>query len=342
MAAVLGLTSCTSADNIAQITPSATLGAATSAPTSNGAEPAASATLGAASSTPTSSSAESAASSAPSATEPAESSAPSSTEPAASTAPSSTASDIPTELCPQAPAPLNAGEESLEFTTELRLGGVPMVYGEPNALEGGGTLLPLNFRFYISEVALVRDDATEVRVDIVDDGGSPVHYGVQFVIAEEPSSMRFRVLGPPGTYSGVSFLLGVSDACDSGFPGEEPFAFSSGMTWDHGLGYLFLRYEGTVTNANTEEAAPPAIHMGGLQGILLAPRVQAPGEFTVVENAPAGVHLIFDVDELFAGATSSLDLSDISPLLPPLPEVALGERARRLAPELPLFTLEPQ
>jgi hypothetical protein len=322
MAAVLGLASCTSEDNIAQITPSATLGAATSAPTSNGAEPAAS--------------------SAPSDIEPAASTAPSDTEPAASSAPSSTASDTPAELCPEAPAPLNAGEASLEFTTELRLGGVPFVYGEPNPLEGGGTLLPLNFRFYISEVALVRDDATEVRADIVTEAGAPIPYGVHLVNAEDAPSMRFRVLAPPGTYSGVSFLLGVSDACDSGFPGDGPFAASTGMTWDHGLGYLFLRYEGTVTDANDEGTTPPAIHMGGLRGFLLAPRVQAPGEFTVVESAAASVRLIFDVDALFEGATSSLDLTDINPILPPLPEVALGERARRLAPELSLFTLEPQ
>jgi hypothetical protein len=356
MAAVLGLASCTSADNIAQITPSATLGAATSAPTSNGAEPAVS-------TAPVGSNTESTASSAPagSSTEPTASTGPASNsaQSTASSAPSSTASDTPAELCPEAPAPLNAGNASLEFTTELTMGGVPFIYGEPNALDGGGTLMPLNFRFYVSEVALVRADGTEVRVDIVNDLGAPVHYGVHLVNAEEPSSMRFRVLAPPGSYTGALFLLGVNDACNAGFDGREPFSAASGMTWPHGFGYLFLRYEGTVVaggapdagdapdapdagDAGAGETPPDAVHMGGLKGILLAPRVQAPGEFTTVESAAASVRLVFDVGALFEGATSSLDLSDINPLLPPEPEVALGERARRLAPELPLFTLEPQ
>jgi hypothetical protein len=80
--------------------------------------------------------------------------------------------------------------------------------------------------------------------------------------------------------------------------------------------------------------------MGGLRGTLLAPRVQAPGNFAVTDAA-ASMRLVFDVGELMRAATSSLDVSDYpAPLA--MEEVLLGERVRRLAPELSLFTLVPQ
>jgi hypothetical protein len=82
---------------------------------------------------------------------------------------------------------------------------------------------------------------------------------------------------------------------------------------------------------------PTSIHMGGFPGSLLAPRVEAPGELTVAEGAPVSARLSLSLDEVFEGATAPLDVSDAT--LPPGDEVVAGERLRRSAPELVLFTL---
>lgn len=259
--------------------------------------------------------------------------------------------DDQSEGCPLAPVPLRTTGTVLELSTELTLGGDPVEFGEPNPLPGGGTLLPLEFRFYISHVALLRADDTAVDVDIVTDAGAPVAYGVHLVNADHPESLRIRLLAPPGSYSGISFTLGLDDACNSGSQARHaPLSAASGMTWPDPFGYLFLRYAGTVMSAQGDAALPDAgaddstppgaLHMGGLRRTLFAPRVEARASLTVDASAPGSARLAFSFDELFRGALTPLDLSD-SPVPSFPPEVEAGERVRRLAPELELFTLLP-
>jgi hypothetical protein len=236
----------------------------------------------------------------------------------------------------------------VELATELTLNGNPVEFGEPNPLAGGGTLLPLDFRFYVSNVALLRADDTVVDVDIVTEAGAPVPYGIHLVNADDSQALRFRLLAPPGSYSGLAFTLGMEDACNSGF-GERnpPLSAASGMTWPQPWGYLFLRYEGLVMPASSGATPPDAgsgtslpptsIHMGGFPGSLLAPRVEAPGSLTVADGAPVSARLSLSLDEVFGGATAPLDVGDAT--LPPGDEVTAGERLRRSSPELMLFTL---
>jgi hypothetical protein len=226
------------------------------------------------------------------------------------------------------------------------LAGKAVEYAEPNAIEGG-TLMPLELRFYVSEVELIRSDTSTVAVDIVTNAGTPVPYGVHLVNAEDPASLRFSLLAPPGSYSGVSFTFGLKESCNTGLMDRKaPLSAASQMTWPHTFGYLFLRYAGMFQPAGDVApnpagggaARPPGvIHMGGVPGRVHAPRVHARGEITAGVGARTSVRLAFDFDELFRGANTSMDLSDYVGL--PLEEVLAGERVRRLAPELDLFTI---
>jgi hypothetical protein len=225
--------------------------------------------------------------------------------------------------------------------------GEPLVFGEPNALEDGRTLTPIDIHFYVSEVALVRPDASTESIDIVTESGTPIPYGVHLVNAEDAASLRLRLLVPPGSYTGIGFTLGLNEACNAGsFDRKPPLSSTSAMTWPPGFGYLFLRYAGTVTAAGDivpadggmgDSNPPGAIHMGGLPSLLAAPRVEALGSFSVVDGTPASARLVFDLGEVFDAATSDTDVSDYP--VPTHPEVLLGERVRRLAPDLEMFTL---
>jgi hypothetical protein len=253
----------------------------------------------------------------------------------------------PAAACSMTPLPQRTSGSTVTLELEPRLGGKTFVFGEPNAAPAGGTIVPLNFRFYVSHVALLRAAGDPVTVDLVTPTGAPEPYGVHFFNADDASSQRLRVLAPAGVYKGLTFTLGVDDGCNalsrSGL--FAPLDDDSQMTWPHEVGYLFLRYEGRFTPGDAADAGaigaiPPAIHMGGAPRRLFAPIVTAPGALTVVAGQATSRGLILDMEAIFEGATSDVEPSTLSPLAS-LPEVLAGERLRQHAPRLPLFVLGP-
>jgi hypothetical protein len=260
--------------------------------------------------------------------------------------------------CPETPPTLQAGGTVITFQTDPVLGGKAMIYGQPNALPGGGTLTPLNLRFFLSNVALVGGDGNLIPVDLVTPAGTLEPYGVHFFNAESAPSTAWSIRAPAGSYRGMSLTLGVSDACNAN---RNAFPAESQLTWPPPFGYLFLRFEARVHGLGLDGGAPSggidggvepvtAIAMGGLIGSLFAPIVHIDHLLTVPESGPIMRHLRFDMDQVFKGATANVDVSRAPPgtpagLGPPgLPgasETLAGERLRLTAPDLPIFVLDP-
>jgi hypothetical protein len=233
-----------------------------------------------------------------------------------------------------------------------------MTYGEPNTLSGGGTLTPLNLRYFVSNVALVRGDASLVSVDMVTSTGTPEPYGVHFVNAEDPASAAWRIRAPAGTYRGMQLILGLSDACNAN---GSAFAADTQLTWPPPFGYLFLRFEahiggvGPIGGGAAGGLQPvDAIAMGGFIGWLYAPIVHVDGALIVPGSGPVLRHLRLDMDQVFKGATANVDVSRHPPappagapgtgpngVVPNEDEIIAGERLRQTAPQLPLFVLDP-
>lgn len=136
----------------------------------------------------------------------------------------------------------------MELPIELTFDGAPLLFAEENPLPGGGTLTPLSVRFYISEVALLRDGAEPLPVDIVTSSATVSPYGVHFFNADDDASTTLRVLAPAGEYSGITFLWGLAQSCNRRTPESsgEPLSPTSQMSWPH-TGFLFFRYEGRTT-----------------------------------------------------------------------------------------------
>jgi len=247
--------------------------------------------------------------------------------------------------CAEAPAPLRTSGTILELTVDPMLAGQPFVYGEPNrlAVDGTGTITPVNFRFYISQVKLLTGGGGAVPVDVVTAAGVPAPYDVHLFNAEDPSSRALRVLAPPGTYTGIGFILGLDSACNtSSMAGRvPPLTETSQMTWGP-LGYLFLRFEALVSAVGMPVdggvAPPAAIHMGGSPGTLFAPVIRVDGALSVPAGGPSTRSLRVAMEQIFAGAT--MDNGAVSAPLPG-DEVINGERLRQSASGLPLFTLGP-
>jgi hypothetical protein len=178
---------------------------------------------------------------------------------------------------------------------------------------------------------------------VVTAAGVPEPYDVHLFNAEDDSSRALRMLAPPGTYTGVEFILGLNSACNtSSMAGRvPPLTDTSQMTWGP-LGYLFLRFEALLSSIGPPPdggAAPPmAIHMGGAPGTLFAPVIRVEGALSVPAGAPVTRSLRLAMEQIFVGATTENDVTAA-----PLPggEVINGERLRKNAPGLPLFTFGP-
>jgi hypothetical protein len=159
------------------------------------------------------------------------------------------------------------------------------------------------------------------------------------------------VLAPPGQYTGLSFALGIKLSCNQQSPAEltDPLTDTSQMTWPHTGGFLFLRYEGRYTGADSGGAGgagsalgfPPAVHMGGDITKERVPRVTIAGALSIPASGTLEKGVSVVMDEIFKGATADLDVSDVATGLLSTPEAIAGERLRRQLSELHAFVLEP-
>ena len=249
--------------------------------------------------------------------------------------------------CAEHPTPQRSQGTVLALSFAPALSGKPFVFGEANALADGSSVVPINLRFYISAVQLLRSSGEPVAVDVTTANGEPEPYGVHLFNAEEDSSTTLSVLAPPGDYTGLSFALGIKLACNQQAPAslDEPLTDTSQMTWPHTGGFLFFRYEGRNTTAqgaaNPASTIPTRIHMGGSIEKELVPRVSVSGVFSVPASGTLERHLTVSMDEIFSGASANIDVSDVAVGLLSSDEAIAGERLRRELPELHAFVLAP-
>ena len=254
------------------------------------------------------------------------------------------------ELCPEVPLRRQSSGTPLSFTFAYQVSGQPLQFGEANAF-AGGSLTPLNLRFFISELAVARADGTVTPLDLLQDGGAPEPYGAHLVNAEDAPSMTISTIAPPGAYTELRFTLGLNNACNGGSSTRKwPLDDSSQMTWPHlpGVGYLFFRFEGrwaASTGAGgaggatgSGKAPVTAVHMGGFIGSLFAPHVTVKASLQVPSQGALKKTIDISLDEILAAAGSA----DVTSQFPaPLgPEVDAGDRLRQLLPTRTVFTLE--
>ncbi|HYQ43847.1 MAG TPA: MbnP family protein [Polyangiaceae bacterium] len=249
--------------------------------------------------------------------------------------------------CAEHPTPLRTQGTVLSLALAPVLAAKSFAFGQPNAMADGGSLVPLNFRFYVSDVQLLASSGEPLAVDLVTPMGEPEPYGVHLFNAEDDETSELRVLAPPGDYTGLRFALGIKLGCNQQSPAKlsEPLTDISQMTWPHTGGFLFLRYEGRYTAADgsstTPSDVPPVVHMGGNIGQELVPHVTISGQFSLPESGVLEKKLSVVMDEVFKGATANIDVSDVAVGFLSTPEAVAGERLRRGLSDLHVFVLEP-
>jgi hypothetical protein len=126
--------------------------------------------------------------------------------------------------------------------------------------------------------------------------------------------MAFQIAAPAGDYSGLSFLVGIPDACDGADSGRiPPLSAASEMTWPPPLGFLFLRYAGKLSAGAPADAVPAVIDMGGLHGHVFAPRIEVASDLSIA--AAQTMRLTVALDQLFRAAVMPANLDEYARIL---------------------------
>lgn len=182
----------------------------------------------------------------------------------------------------------------MTITLSLTDGKEPFFYHNPLTV-GTQTLNVNEVKFYVSDVALVRANGTEVRVP----GLSLAHLKK----GTPPQNIEiFRGQAPVGEYRGLRFNVGVprdlnhKDATTA----KSPLSVEDGMYWAWNSGYIFFTLTGTTGDKKV------ANHVGGDSHRITVDLtdLQKPGTTLNLSKEGLSVPVQLDLQKLYAAGVS--------------------------------------
>lgn len=182
-----------------------------------------------------------------------------------------TAAAMALTACSTVPCTPKTAQVSLNFAAQIN--GQPFVCGQ--RYDGVGvtrsSITPSDFRMYVSEVKLLRQDGSAVPVQLTQDGVWQ-HQNVALLDFENGSgpcrngtaatntSVRGQV--PAGHYVGVELTVGVPFAQNHQDPTVAPAPLNStAMFWNWQRGYKFIKFD--TTSSGISEQQPAAANAMG-------------------------------------------------------------------------------
>ena len=123
------------------------------------------------------------------------------------------------------------------------------------------SITPVDFRLYVSDVVLTKDDGTKVPFELEPDG---VFQSSKVALLDfedrtggcnnGTEALHTKLVGraPAGKYTGITFTIGVPEALNhqNAATAEAPLNLS-GLFWNWQGGYKFLRLDGKVPSTNS-------------------------------------------------------------------------------------------
>ena len=125
---------------------------------------------------------------------------------------------------------------------------------------------------------------------------------------------------PAGTYTSVSFMIGVDSARNTSGAQTGALDQTHGMFWDWNTGYIMMKFEGTSPSAPNNKVT---LHPGGFSGANNTVRevtLQLPQPITVDDNTPH-IHIAADLLELFK-SPHTIDFSQMHTVMHSGPNAA--------------------
>lgn len=155
----------------------------------------------------------------------------------------------------------------------------------------GDSFSVTKFNYYISNVKLLRS------------AGMYVEPGSYHLVQHSVDSSKNFDIGnvPPGTYTGITFLIGVDSLRNVSGAQTGALDPANGMFWDWNTGYIMWKFEGhSPSSAQIDKSL--VFHGGGYKGFGIALRevtLTFPTPITVTSTTVNHVHITADVDILF-------------------------------------------
>jgi hypothetical protein len=148
------------------------------------------------------------------------------------------------------PEPVVPNVGNLTVSYRPTIDGSTMVFGTSYKNAHGDTFNVNVFKYYITNVFLVKDDGTKFSEG-------------KFHLVDHSQSGGFTINGiTPGTYKRMIYTLGVDSTRNVSGVQDGDLAPSKGMFWDWNTGYIFLKLEGTSPQADNG-SKDIAFHIGG-------------------------------------------------------------------------------
>jgi hypothetical protein len=179
----------------------------------------------------------------------------------------------------------------------------PLQLQTPYINSQGDTVRISKFHYYISNVRLSGPDGSYTEPE-----------GYHLLRHDEPSSLQLSLGSVPvGTYTTLSFLIGVDSLRN--VSGAQTGALDPihGMFWDWNTGYIMAKLEGTSPAAGSANKNF-VYHVGGFKGAnsgLRTVSLQLPAPLTVTDGGNARVYMHADVLRWFGPAPHAIDLSSL-------------------------------
>jgi len=161
----------------------------------------------------------------------------------------------------------------------------------------GETFSITNFRYYISNVKMIKDDGTKYEVPnsyfLIDANDT------NSLIAELPNI-------PGGKYTGVEYMIGVDSTRNVSGAQTGALDPANGMFWSWNQGYIFMKLEGNSIAATNNFFE---FHIGGFTGAnstLRTVTIDFTPSILIVDGGKreAEIHILTDVLEIFKNPTN--------------------------------------
>lgn len=136
--------------------------------------------------------------------------------------------------CKKNPAPPTKGKLTIKFNHQIN--GQALTNGQLNYTNAAGNKYSVSlFKYFISNVVLVKDDNTEVKLNNYD-----------LINAFEPANFSTVEASdlPYGNYTSIRFYMGVDSARNHNGAQDGDLDPAYGMIWDWNTGYIFFKHEG--------------------------------------------------------------------------------------------------
>ncbi len=153
---------------------------------------------------------------------------------------------------PPVATPIDFGKVSITFNNMAGTENLALNTG--NYINANGDSFTVSvFRYYISNIVLTKDDGTTYKQ----------HESYHLVNTSNGITHTLELDSvPPGTYTGINFLLGVDSARNTSGPQLGALDPVLGMFWDWNQGYIFMMMEGK-SPSSTSYNNFLSFHLGG-------------------------------------------------------------------------------